>query len=288
MSTVACFAPASIGNFAAGFDVLGAAVRPLDGSLWGDVVEARTSDHDSLDVRGSFAHTLNIAPDSNLVMKALHAISRRLPEGRPPLALTLDKGLPIESGIGSSAASAVAAVGAVNAVLGEPLDAAELLACAGEAESAASGSVHLDNVAPSLLGGLRLITSGGQAESLPFPGGLVLVLFLPRLSLSTRRARSVLPAEVSLSTTVAHAQNLAGLIHALYQGDRELLGKSLQDLLAEPHRAHLVPGFRSVQEAVMAAGALGCSLSGSGPAVFALSEEADAEPVAAAGRCRIL
>lgn len=200
----------------------------------------------------------------------------------PPLALVLHKRLPVASGLGSSAASAVAAVVAIDEALGAPLGEEGRLAAAAEAEGHASGAAHLDNVAPILAGGVRLIAFGERVRALPWPEDLLFVVVSPALELETRAARAVLPREVPLPLAVAHAQNLAALVHALHADDRALLAATLRDLLAEPFRAPLVPGFAAVQAAALAAGALGCSLSGAGPAVFAVAASADAERVAAA------
>jgi homoserine kinase len=274
------YAAAGVGNFAAGFDVLGASLAPVDGSLWGDAVEIEAADSPLFTVAGPFADRLPSDPADNLVVRTRDLFGEIVP--LPPLALTLHKGLPVCSGLGSSAASVAATVTALNAWCGEPLDREALLGVAGKAEGLASGSVHLDNVAPALLGGLILVTPSGLPRGLPFPADLRIVVASPALSLATREARRVLPREVPLSLAVAHAENLAGFVHALHTDDRALLRATLRDLLAEPWRADLVPGFREAQAGALGAGALGCSLSGSGPAVFAVSSEEDASAVAAA------
>ncbi|MEO7794523.1 MAG: homoserine kinase, partial [Thermoanaerobaculia bacterium] len=286
---VTAFAPAGIGNFAAGFDLLGAAIAPLDSTLWGDRVAVcrasgrSTGEGDRLECRGAFARRLPAEARDNLVLKARDAFARRIEAPLPALDFVLHKELPVASGLGSSAASVAATLVALNALLGGPLDDDALLAAAGEAEAQASGAVHLDNVAPALLGGLRLVDPASGARALPFPEGLQFVLWVPALELETRLARSVLPQELSVPHAVAWAQNLGVLIHALHTDDRKLLASVLRDSLAEPHRAALVPGFREVQRAALAAGALGCTLSGAGPAVFAVVEPAAAEAIAAAG-----
>ena len=278
------YAPASLGNLAAGFDVLGAALAPVDGSLWGDVVEAEQAERDSFEVKGPYARGLPTDPRDNLVLSARALLEEALGAPLPPLRLTLYKGLPLRSGLGSSSASIVAALVACNAAAGARFEKIELLPLAGRAEGLAAGTVHLDNVAPCLLGGLRLVTREGIARELPFPEDLRLVVVHPELELSTAEARAVLPRDVGLALAVEHAQNLASLVHSLHAGDRALLSASLRDLLAEPHRAGLVPGFREVQHAALAAGALGGSLSGAGPSVFAVAEAARAEGVGAAMR----
>jgi len=308
---VRAYGPAGIGNLAAGFDVLGAAVAPAGGEPWGDLVEIREigeigeigkmgeigarppqapgaagpAPGVTLVCDGPFAHQLPADPAENVAVKACAAVARAL-RGRPlpRLALHLTKGLPVGSGLGSSSATVVAAVRALDALLGRPLDDAALLAAAGEAEAHASGALHLDNVAAALLGGLRLVDPGGGARLLPFPDDLRFVLAVPALTLTTRAARAALPPAVPLGLAVAHAQNLAALVHALHTADRALLRACLRDLLAEPHRAALVPGFRAVQAAGLAAGAWGCSLSGAGPAVFAVAEAGAAAAVGEALR----
>ena len=282
---VAAFAPAGIGNLAAGFDVLGAAIAPLaplaplDSEAWGDAVEVRAAARDELVCVGPFAARLPADPRQNLVWRARDAVERALGAPLPPLALTLHKHLPVASGLGGSAASAVAAVVAIDAFLGGPLSEAQRLHAAGEAEGGVAGEVHLDNVAAILLGGVCLVASGERVRSLPWPDDLLFALVVPELELATREARAVLPRDVPLPLAIAHAQNLAALVHALHAGDRELLASTLRDLLAEPHRAALVPGFAAAKAAALATGALGCSLSGAGPSLFAVAEAAAAAAV---------
>jgi homoserine kinase len=187
------------------------------------------------------------------------------------LELQIEKGIPIGSGIGGSAASAVAGVVAANALLGEPLSLPELLQYAVLGESVASGAVHADNVAPALLGGLLLVRSAETQDvvRLPIPSWLRSVVVLPRLQLSTRGARAVLPAAFALDSVTRQSANLGAMIAGLYAEDPDLLARAMRDQLIEPHRASLICGFRDVQSAALAAGALACSLSGAGPAVFA-------------------
>jgi homoserine kinase len=289
MKRLAAFGPACIGNMAAGFDVLGVAVAPEGGELWGDVVELAEASRFSLTCDGPFAHGLPASPADNLVLQACTAYERRLGWPLPSFAIRLTKGLPVCSGLGSSSASAVATLHALDVWLGHPLGPDALLAAAGEAEGHASGAVHLDNVAPALLGGLRLVTPAppdgelqGGAVALPFPPELRFVVASPELSLSTRAARAALPRTLPLGLAVEHAQNLASLVQALHSGDRALLRACLRDLVAEPFRAALVPGFRAVQRAAVEAGAWGCSLSGAGPAVFAVAEDGAAPAVGGA------
>ena len=200
---VTAYAPAGIGNFAAGFDLLGAALAPLDGELWGDCVDVRRAvgreagEGDRLECRGRFAHRLPAEPLENLVLKARDAFASRFAEPLPALDFVLHKNLPVASGLGSSASSVAATLVALNELFGHPLDERALLAAAGEAEAQASGAVHLDNVAPALLGGLRLVDPESGSRALPFPEELLFVLWVPALELETRFARSVLPRELA-------------------------------------------------------------------------------------------
>jgi homoserine kinase len=274
---VLAFAPASIGNFAAGFDLLGGALAPLDGGLLGDVVRLVPAEASTFQVTGPFAAALAGDPRPNLVLGARDLYWEALrARGLEPqsVAITLDKRLPVASGLGSSASSIVAVLTALQAFHRDPLSTQEVLVLAGRAEGLTSGSTHLDNVAPSLLGGLQLVVPGRggrpSARRLPWPSDLLLVVVHPEMRLATADSRGVLPAQPTWSAAVEFAGNLAGLVQALHSGDRALLGRCLRDPLVEAHRAPLVPGFQAAQSAALAAGALGCSLSGSGPSVFAV------------------
>jgi len=289
--TIRAYAPASIGNFAAGFDLLGAAVAPLDGALWGDVVSAEPASAASLTLSGRYAGDMPADPWQNLVLRTYGLFRDALAargggsSGRacPVPAFHLEKNLPRSSGLGSSSSSVAATLTACQRLVaeagGEPLAPSELFALAGRAEGLVSGTPHLDNVVPALLGGLQLLVPGRadgdgtpEARALPWSDDLVLVLALPRFELPTVESRAALPPCFKLGETLAFAQNLAGFVHALESGDRGLLRRCLRDVLTEPHRAGLVPGFRAAQAAALSAGALGCGLSGSGPATFAVAE----------------
>jgi homoserine kinase len=245
-------------------------------------VEAALARRASFEAEGPFAHRLPPRPGDNLCLKACAAFQRAWGRRLPPLAIRLHKEMPVGSGLGSSSASVVATLAALDALLGAGLSEAALLRAGGEAEAQGCGDYHLDNVAPALLGGLRLIDPRGRALALPFPDDLLLAVASPELELNTRDARRALPDQVPRALAVAHAQNLASLVLALCTGDAGLLGASLCDLLAEPHRARLVPGFREVQAAAVGQGALGCTLSGAGPAVFAVAGRDRVAQVAAA------
>ena len=198
--------------------------------------------------------------------------------------LVVQKGVPLQSGMGSSAASAVAAVVAVNALLDQPLAVRDLLPYALEGEKFASGGLHADNVAPSLLGGLVLCPQVLLPEviSLPVPQGVGAVLLHPELRVNTAEARRGLEKSYSMQQWLDQQGLLAGFIAACAAGDVDLVGRTLRDLVIEPQRMAAVPCFAAVVDAAIGAGALGCSLSGSGPSIFALCRDSDAASIAGA------
>jgi len=279
-SGLVAYAPASIGNVAAGFDLLGAALAPLDGSLLGDLVHVDRAAQASFRLTGPFADALADDSRPNLALRARDLFVEAVRAGGEevgPFAITLEKRLPVASGLGSSASSIVATLVALQALCGDPLSGSDLLGLAGRAEGITSGGMHLDNVAPSLLGGLQLMVPGREGQPatrrLPWPSDLLMVVVHPAFRLSTAKSRGVLPERLGWSETVDFAGNLAGLVEALHSQDRGLLSRCLRDPLVEVHRAPLVPGFRAAQAAALGLGALGCSLSGSGPSVFAVAED---------------
>ncbi|WLT32041.1 homoserine kinase [Geothrix sp. PMB-07] len=279
------YAPASIGNVAAGFDLLGAALAPLDGTLLGDLVQVVPAEANSFTMTGPFASALADDSRPNLALRARDLFIEAVQAGGGEVgsfAITLEKRLPVASGLGSSASSIVATLVALQALCGDPLSGSDLLDLAGRAEGLTSGGRHLDNVAPSLLGGLQLLVPGREGapatRRLPWPSELLLVVVHPEFWLSTAQSRGVLPERPGWSEAIDFAGNLASLVQALHSGDRALLARCLRDPIVEAHRAPLVPGFGTVKAAALGLGALGCSLSGSGPSVFAVAEdEAQAE-----------
>ena len=270
-SEVRAFAPATVANLGPGFDVLGLA---LSGP--GDTVLARRVPGQGVRigaVRGDggllpWDATRNCAGIA--AQAVLHAAGVDV-----GVELELDKGLPIGSGAGSSAASAAAAAMATNLLIGSPLRKRQLVGPCLEAEAFVSGR-HADNVAPALLGGLVLVRSVDPLDlvRLPLPAGLYVVLLTPDLRVDTRDARAVLPDHLPLATAVRNQANLAAFVSACYSGDLALLGRCVVDCIATPERARLAPGSQGAMDAALDAGALGSSLSGSGPSVFALCRSA--------------
>jgi homoserine kinase len=287
MESVTAFAPATVSNVACGFDVLGFALGAP-----GDEVTARFI-ADSPRIAAPLVRIDDISGDDgrlprdaarNTAGVAAHALLTALGERRG-VALSVRKGLPLSSGLGGSAASAVAAVVAVDALLGArtPLD--TLLTCAFEGERIGAGSAHGDNIAPCLYGGFVLVRRASPPDivRLPVPGGLVAVVVHPDLEVETAAARALLGDSVALADAIQQWANLGALVDALHRSDFALLARSLEDRIAEPRRAPLVPGLAAIKDAAAAAGALGCSLSGSGPSLFALCRGNDvAQRVASA------
>lgn len=277
------FAPASIGNVAVGFDMLGLAIAGA-----GDTVTARRragreiSLAAVLDATGAPHPELVPSAGENTACIAARALWEAHGDGG--LELVVAKGTPLESGMGSSAASAVAAVVATNALLEQPLPIEELLPFALEGERFASRGLHADNVAPSLLGGLVLCPAVllPRTVRINTPAGVSSILLHPTLRVATASARRSLAATCTMEQWLAQQAYLAAFIAACEHGDVELMGSVLRDVIIEPQRAARVPPFAAVKEAALAAGALGCSLSGSGPSMFALCADARAPAVAEA------
>ena len=289
--TVRAFAPASVSNIACGFDILGFALQS-DGDGGGtspgpgDVVTATERGRDGdAGPCGPVRITAIAGDDGRLPHQADRntaavAVGALLQAEAPDAAvdLSIEKRMPLESGLGSSAASAVAAVVAVDALLGLDLPPPALLRYALAGEILASGGAHADNLAPSLLGGLVLVRSlepEPDVIDLPVPEGLTCALVRPHAKVNTRESRASLDRNLPLKRAVTQWGNAAALVAALYRADLELLSRALVDVVAEPVRAPCVPGFHAAKAAAIEAGALGCSLSGSGPALFALCDGPD-------------
>ena len=281
MKSVSVFAPASVANFGVGFDALGAA---LDGP--GDVVTARLSEEPGVrivSVEGDGGRLPREARRNTAGVAAFAVLEEFAGPGRFGLELSIAKGLPLASGLGSSAASAAAGAYAAALLLGVA-DKRKLLRAALLAEHAADGGWHGDNVFPALLGGIQFVPSSDPTRPLApiaisAPPRLRLVLVRPELEVATREARRVLPRRVPLHDHVRNAAAFAGLVVALGAGDLAAAGRFISsDLIVEPARAPLVPFYAAVRSAMEKAGALGVALAGAGPSLMAVSS---AGPVAA-------
>jgi homoserine kinase len=261
---VTAFAPASIGNLAVGFDALGMAVEVPGDRV---TVERTESPGVTMRVTTGCVTDLPARAEENTAGAALLALLEEVQPGFG-LAVQLHKGIPLGSGLGGSAASAVGAVVAANALLSEPAGVERLLHWASAGEAVASGARHLDNVAPCLLGGIVLV-GRGWTQRIPAPAGLVAVVAHPALRLDTARSRAVLPGEVPMAAFVDQSGRLGRFVAGCFSGDVGAIGAAMRDVVVEPARAPLVPGFRDVQAVALTAGAIACSISGGGPSVFA-------------------
>ncbi|MEZ4893774.1 MAG: homoserine kinase [Saprospiraceae bacterium] len=282
MSGIKVFAPASVGNLGIGFDCLGLALEKP-----GDEVIASKSDTPGLRITqiSGAGGKLPYDPEQNTAGVAALRLLEHLGATKQGIELKIQKNMPIGSGMGSSAASAAAAVYAVSELLRTGMSKRELLPFAAKGEQLVSGGIQLDNVATSLLGGIILIRDNATLDvhRLHAPRGLYVALIHPHLELETKSMRGVLKPDVSLQKHIQQSANLASFIVGLFNSDIELLGRSLNDVIIEPQRASFIPGFYEAKEAALKAGALGSSISGAGPAVFALCPNSLIAENAAAG-----
>jgi len=279
---VSVFAPASIGNVNVGFDVLGLAVKPIDGSLLGDVVSVESAGTDSLEVVGRFAHKLPGDPKDNIVWHCLALFNKALiarDKKVETVKLILDKRMPVGSGLGSSACSVVAALEGLNTyyqqVQGMSFDEQSMLLMMGKMEAHISGSLHYDNVAPCYLGGLLLMVPDGEiiARTLPIFDDCYFVMAYPGIEVSTKAAREVLPQSYSRADLISFGQNLATFVDACHRQDKKEAFSVLEDVVAESYRQHLLPGYQEAKAYLMEQGNLAVGISGSGPTLFCVCDD---------------
>lgn len=265
------FAPASVANVAVGFDVLGFALESP-----GDEIIVREGKQPGLmisEIQGA-GGKLPYDIMENTAGYAAHRLLQFVGETDRPLEMEIHKKMPFGSGLGSSAASAAAGVFAVNEFLKTGLTKYEILRFAVEGEQIADGAFHADNVAPALLGGMIMIRDNETLDikKLHIPSGLFVSVIYPHIEILTKESRGILKQEVSFKDVIRQQGNLGAFVAAMYTSDFGMIGRSLQDLLVEPQRAHLIPHFYAMKEQAMNAGALGFSISGAGPSMFALSD----------------
>lgn len=271
-SSVTVFAPATIANVAVGFDILGFAITKP-----GDEITVKKVDRPGLiitSIKGTGDKQLPLEVKKNTAGYSALLLLQHLGQENMGIEMEIQKKMPFGSGLGSSAASAVAGVMAVNELLGTPLSKLDLLPFAVAGEEIADGAYHADNVAPSLLGGITFIRDNNTLDvhQLPVPSELVATVVYPHVEILTRDSRNVLSEHVSLKNSIQQNGNLGAFIVGLYENNYELIRRSLNDVLIEPQRAKLIPNFHAVQKAALDNGALGSSISGAGPSVFALSQ----------------
>lgn len=278
------YAPASSANLSVGFDLLGIAVKPIDGSYLGDFVTAselavgekgNAGDDVLLLCEGRFVNKLPDNPKDNIVFTAYELYRERLAAAGKQakrLKIVLEKNLPVCSGLGSSASSVVAAVMAVDAAHDNCLGKDGCLELMGILEGKISGSVHYDNVAPCYFGGMQLINGecGRVSDSVPYFDSWYWVLCFPGIKVSTSAARSILPAQYLRHDVITFGRRLANFIHAGYIKDEDLAVACLKDVIAEPYRAALIPGFDDARMFAGARGALATGISGSGSTIFSV------------------
>jgi homoserine kinase len=264
---VTVFAPAGVGNVGVGFDVLGHVFDAV-----GDRITVRRLETPTVFIKAieGTDENLPLSPEKNTATAGLLRLIDDL-ELDFGFEVTIEKGIPVASGMGGSASSAVGAIVAANELLDRPLARTALFKYALVGETIASGAAHGDNLAPGLLGGMTLVTSSEPVRivQIPVPPEIRCVLVHPHTRLETRLARQVLPASLPIKTVTEHSAHLAGFVAGCYRDDLDLIAASLVDLIAEPHRASLIPGFHAVKAAAMETGALACSISGAGPSIFA-------------------
>ena len=269
MKKVCGFAPASIGNFCVGFDVLGLALESI-----GDKVEVSLNGTDTNRITQIVnGENLPMSIDKNCCSVVIRKMQEALGNFRG-LDIRIHKGFESGSGLGSSSASSAAAAFTYNEFLGKSFRDNELVAFAAEGERLASGTAHADNVAPALLGGLVLVRDNNPIDiiRLPIPKGLFVVILFPKIVVNTKDSRSVMQQNISLQTATNQWANMGALVASLYQNDLSLLSRAMVDEVAEPARALLIPKFEEIKAAAKQNDAISFGISGSGPSVFALTD----------------
>ena len=268
LDTVTGFAPATSANVAVGFDILGFAIKHLGD----EVTLKKTPDHHLNIISITGMEQVPYDVEKNTATVAMQAMLDYL-NLKQGFNLIIKKNIPLSSGLGGSAASSVAALVALNGFLKKPLPLEQLVEFALVGEEAACGVRHGDNVIPSLFGGMTLIQSLSPVDIIQLPLiPIYIVLLHPHLHLDTRDSREVLQQKINLSDHVKQSASLASFISALYEKNYHRLQSACVDELIEPMRAHLIPGFYEVKAAAIHSGALACSISGSGPTLFALAK----------------
>ena len=260
------YGPATVSNVGPGFDLLGFAMESP-----GDEMIIRRNGTGKLNLFNETDYELPTDPEQNVASVAALSLLSEL--GSPAgFDIIFTQKIPPGSGVGSSAASSVAAVVGINELLGSPFDTAALIPYAMEGEKLASGEVHADNIAPALLGGVTLIRGYDPLDikHIPYPADLWCAVIHPDLEIKTLESRKLIPRTIPLETALKQCGNLAGLIAGLSTGDYSLIGRSVKDQFAEPYRTQYLPDFAELKAAAIDAGSVGTGLSGSGPSVFSL------------------
>lgn len=263
------FSPATVSNVGSGFDIMGFAIEGA-----GDILEMELRNDSRLKVENLTGTTLPEKTEDNVIYPVIKALQKELGVDIG-MNISFRKKINPGSGLGSSAASSVAVAYGFNKLLGSPLIKKELIDYAREGEKLVSGSAHADNIAPCMLGGFVIIRSYNPLDiiEIPYPETLYCSIVFPDISIDTKKGRSVLNKSNSLNDTITQTGNAAGLVAGLMMNDYELIGRSMVDVIAEPRRKDMIPGFDNIRKAALNKNSLGCNISGSGPSVFALSTD---------------
>ena len=266
MNEIKIFCPATIANLNCGFDVMGLCLETI-----GDEMIIRKTTEKGIRITKITGANLPLETEKNVAGVAALALLSKI-ETDFGFEIEIHKKIKAGSGIGSSSASAAGAVFGINELLGKPFTKHELVDFAMKGEVVASGSEHADNVAPCLLGGFTLVRGYNPLDVIRIdsPSDIFAVVLHPHIEVKTSDARAVLHPMISLKSAITQWGNLGGLIAGLYTNDYELIGRSLQDVIIEPLRKHLIPNFDEVKNATLQNGALGAGISGAGPSIFAL------------------
>lgn len=266
--SIKVFSPATVANVGCGYDVLGFA---LDG-IGEEMVVTELSD-DKMVIIENDKFELPLNPDKNVASVAAKALLNAAGV-KKGFSFSFDKTIHPGSGMGTSASSSAGAVFAVNELIGRPYNTKQLVEFAMEGEKMLSGKAHADNVAPNLLGGFTLVRAYGPLDvlQLPTPEDLYVAIVHPQVVVKTSDAKRMLKKTVSLDKAVSQWGNVGGLVSGLYESDYELIGRSMEDVIVEPVRKLLIPLYDEVKNSVLAKGAIGCSIAGSGPSIFAFAK----------------
>lgn len=271
-ASIKVFAPATVANVVCGYDVLGFAVNEP-----GDEVIMKLTEGSGIRITKITGDEgrLPLDPKKNTVSASVQHYLNHIGKQDVGVEIELHKKMPIGSGLGSSSASTVAGLFAVNALFDNLLTNKELVPFAMKGEELACGYGHADNVAPALLGGFVLIRSYQPLDiiSLPHPDDLYAAIVYPEVDVPTKDARQMIRSKVLLKDAVTQWGNVAGLVSGLFMKDYDLIGRSMTDILVEPTRSILIPDFYKLRSLAMKTGATGFGISGSGPSVFALTKD---------------
>ena len=262
------FAPASIANLGCGFDIMGLALDDV-----GDILDIVATEGNGLSITNATDVPLPEDPEMNVITPVVRKFMD-MTGNSANIEITVRQKIYPGSGIGSSAASSAAAAYGLNELFGCPLSEEEVVICAMEGENLASGGYHADNAAPAVMGGIVMIRGYEPLDlvKLPVPGNFYCTVVHPSIVVTTKEAREIMPKEIPMHTAVSQWGNVGGLVAGLYSGNVGLIGRSMKDAVAEPYRKKFIPDFDKLRKKILKCGAVAMNISGSGPSLFALSD----------------